>query len=255
MLRTIAMLILLACQVRALSPEETVQKIEATKWMTEQYPPYNYTDKGDGQLRGITVDVLMLVFERVGAHLTRADIMVLPWTMGYKEVLRTPNTALFSTTYTVERAKHLKFVGPIIPTRVAVLADTSRRLIIDGVDDLNLLTIAVVKDDIGDQLIRTLGVTPEAIRTTLVANNMIKKLLQKEVQAIAYAEDIAWYRLVKAGIDPKKYESVYTLQESFMGYAFHNSTEPEVLELLNKALGELRAEGVVDSIRHQYLGE
>ncbi len=254
--KTIALLVLvLTSQSMALSPEEIARKIEATQWMTEQYPPYNYVDEKDGELKGITVDILMLMFKKVGVRLKRGDIKVLPWALGYKQVLEKPGTALFSTTYTTERLKQFKFVGPIIPTRVAVIADTSRGFVINSAEDLHLLTVAVVRDDIGDQLIRTEGVKKEAIRRNHFPGNMIKMLSTGKVTAIAYAEDVARHRFVRAGIDPGQYESVFILQESHMGYAFHLSTDANVLDPLTKALDELRADGVVDSIRVEYLGE
>ena len=67
-----------------------------------------------------------------------------------------------------------------------------------------------------------------------------------------YAEDIARYQLKLAGVNPGEYETVFVLQKSHMGYAFHKSAEPWVLEPLRKALDELRADGTVDRIYASY---
>ena len=82
---------------------------------------------------------------------------------------------------------------------------------------------------------------------------MVKMLGRGRLDVIAYAEDIANYQFRAAGIDPLDYESVYVLQTSHMGYAFHRSTDPRVLEPLTKALDELRASGFVDSVYKSYL--
>ena len=76
----------------------------------------------------------------------------------------------------------------------------------------------------------------------------------RRLDAIAYAEDIAKHQFLLAGIDPAQYETVYVLQKSHMGYTFHKSTDPRVLEPLRKALDELRADGTVDQIYAKYLG-
>jgi len=55
------------------------QTIESMYWMTEQYPPYNYLDEKDGQLKGITVDILMEMFKKVGVKKTRKDLEILPF--------------------------------------------------------------------------------------------------------------------------------------------------------------------------------
>ena len=227
--------------------------IESMQWMTEQYPPYNYRDEKDGQLKGITVDILMAMFKKAGVNLTRQDIPILPWARSYKKLLSEPGTALFSTTYTVERLQRFKFVGPILPTRVSLLAKKSKHLKVTSVADMNPLRIGVIREDIGDQLVRALGVRAAAIEASNYAENMVKKLHLDRLDAIAYAEDIARYQLKLAGIDPQQYEAVYVLQRSHMGYTFHQSTDPRVLEPLRKALDELRTDGTVDTIIAKYL--
>ena len=82
---------------------------------------------------------------------------------------------------------------------------------------------------------------------------MVKKIHLGRLDAIAYAEDIAKYQFKLAGIDPNQYEAVYVLQRSHMGYTFHKSTDPRILEPLRKALDELRADGTVEKIIANYL--
>jgi len=237
----------------AQSIEDPRHAIENMHWMTEQYPPFNYVDEKDGKLKGITVDILMEMFKKVGVDKGRKEIAVLPWARGYRHLLDTPGSALFSTTYTVERLQHFKFVGPIMPTRVSIISGKDKSLKIDSVADMDRLTIGVVREDIGDQLIRALGVDDRAIKLNNSALSMVQMLSKGRLDAIAYAEDVAKYQLRIAGHDPRDYETVYVLQKSHMGYTFHKSTDPRVLEPLRKALDELRANGTVERIYHDYL--
>lgn len=254
MKKLIALLILLSCaEAPAQTLAEAVQQIENMQWMTEQYPPFNYKDEQDGQLKGITVDILMEMFHKIGVKLTRDDLKILPWARSYNILLEKPGTALFSTTYTIERLQHFKFVGPIIPTQVSIIAAKSKGLEIASVEAMNRLKIGVVRDDIGDQLIRAQGVKDQAIHPNHSAFNMVQMLDKNRLDAIAYAEDIAKHQFLQAGMDPKDYESVYVLQKSHMGYSFHKSTDPRILEPLRKALDELRADGTVDKIYARYL--
>ncbi len=252
MKRLLAVIVLLSSSgsLGQTSPE-LLEKIDAIDWMTEQYPPFNYVDEEDGQLKGITVDILVEMFKKVGAKTTRQDLRVLPWARGYKALLEKPGTALFSTTYTFERLQQFKFVGPVIPTRVSVIADATSK--IDALDDLNELKIGTVRDDVGDQLIRTLGVADRAIEQSHSAYNLVQMLAKGRLDAIVYAEDIARYQFARAGIDSRRYETVLVLKNSHMGYAFHNSTDPRVLEPLRKSLDELRADGTVDRIYSSYI--
>ena len=247
-----ALLAVLSLSATAVTGDQATAQIEGLEWLTEQYPPYNYVDEVDGQLKGITVDVLMRMFERCDVGLTREDIKVVPWARGYSTVLKTPGSALFSTTYAEERLQLLRFVGPVIPTRVSIIARRSRGLQPGSAGDLVELKIGTIRDDIGDQLVRALGAADLEPKNS--AAQMVQMLHRGRLDAIAYADDIARHQFLLAGIDPDEYESVYTLHESNMGYAFHKDTDPAVLETLQTALDELRAEGVVDSISVRYLG-
>lgn len=149
--------------------------------------------------------------------------------------------------------KSFKFVGPIIPTRVSIVAPKERALKINGPEDLAALRIGTILDDIGEQLVLDLGVPDTALSRNKSAVNLVRMLDRDRLDVIAYAEDIARYQFIAAGVDPNEYESVYVLQESHMGYAFHKSTDDAVLEPLQTALDELRAEGVIDSIYNSYL--
>ena len=111
-----------------------------------------------------TVDILMEMFKKLGLKTTRKDIDVLPWPRGYKYNLEKPDTVLFSTTYTVERLQSFRFLGPIIPTQISIIAKKSRNLNVSTPDEMNKLKIGTITDDIGDQLIRAFGVEEGAIR-------------------------------------------------------------------------------------------
>jgi polar amino acid transport system substrate-binding protein len=195
----------------------------------------------------------MEVFEKLGARKAREDLKLLPWARGYQAALKEPGTALFSMTYSEERQKLFKLVGPIVPTRVSLIARKSRRLKVESVADMNALKIGVIRDDIGDQLVRALGVDEGAILSKASVDNLVRMLYRDRLDAIAYAEDIARYQSRLAGLEPSECEPIYVLKQSHMGYAFHLSADPATLEVLQKALDELREDGTVDRIRDQYL--
>lgn len=235
----------------AQAPVNAIDQLESMHWITEEYPPFNYSE--NGQLKGITVDILMAMFAKTGVGLQRGNLHVLPWARGYEAALHKPGTVLFSTTYTIERLQHFKFVGPIIPTRVSLIAAKDRQLEIAAPEDMHTLQIGTVRDDIGDQLIRALGVGEEALERKHSAFHLVQMLARGRLDAIAYAEDIARHQFIRAKMNPDDYETVYVLQKSHMGYAFHRDTDSRVLEPLRKALDELRADGTVDRIYTSYL--
>ena len=245
-------IVLLSTTALGQTPEEAIREIESMSWMTEQYPPFNFLDE-KGVLKGITVEILHEIFRKLGIDKSAVTLTVLPWPRSYKYLLEKPGTALFSTTYTVERLQHFKFVGPIIPTQVSLIAPKNKNLDIKSVADMNRIRIGAIRDDIGHQLLRTLGVSEDSIILINSPESMVRMLDSARVDAIAYAEDIAKYQIRLANFDLKHYGTVYVLQKSHMGYAFHKATDPRVLEPLRKALDELRADGTVDRIYSKYV--
>jgi polar amino acid transport system substrate-binding protein len=233
--------------------QEAVRALEQMTWITEQYPPFNFRDPEDGQIKGICVDILLALFDSLGVDKGREDLTALPWARGYQAALEKPGTAIFSMTDTEERRKLFQLVGPVVPTQVSLIAKRSRKLKVESVADMNKLRIGVIRDDIGDQLIRKLGLSSKAIHTKAAADNIVRMLYRDRLDAIAYADDIARHHTKLAGLDPSELESVYVLMESQMTYAFHLTTDPEVLKVLQLALDELREDGTVDRIRDRYL--
>jgi polar amino acid transport system substrate-binding protein len=80
-------------------------------YLTEQYPPYNF--QKDGKLQGTSVDLLEMVWERMGENLNKSAISILPWTEGYQRTLNENNTVLFTTARLKQREQLFKWAGPI----------------------------------------------------------------------------------------------------------------------------------------------
>ncbi|MCF4152250.1 transporter substrate-binding domain-containing protein [Dethiosulfovibrio sp. F2B] len=224
--------------------------VDDIRFMTEELPPYNM--KGDdGVATGIAVDVLAEIFKREGSSKTAKDVEVLPWARGYKEVQSTQNTCLFSMTYTDERKPMFKWVGPLAASRTAVIALKSKGIKVGSEADLADLSAGVIKEDIGDILARKVGMT----KVDIAANNLqnVKKLNSGRVDVWVYEESVAQWQLKDMGFDPADYETVFALSESHLYYAFHKDTDQALIDRLQKALDEMKADGSYQAILDRYL--
>jgi len=231
----------------ALTDEQAARKLEAMDWYSEEYPPFNYMGE-DGVPTGMAVDILLAALKKIGADITPEKFKIVPWNESYKRVQRNPGTVLFSTTYTPERQRMMKFVGPSIPVRVSVIVPKYKNITINNVADLSTLRIGVVRDDIGDQLIRKFALSDESIARKDTLKQLSHYFARGRVDAIAYAADVFSYSMKKSGRDPSRYEEAFILKEGQLGYAFHNSTSAEVLAPLQKAIDSLRADGTINRI-------
>lgn len=217
-------------------------------YITEEYPPYNF--KRNGELQGISVDVLIAIFEATNSHLTRDDIRVLPWARGYDTALNEANTVLFSTTRTVSREALFKWVGPIARDRVTLIARRDRNIDIDSIEDLNLSNyqVAVIREDIGAQRLLESGVDQAKIRSAISNVSAMKMLNRGRVDLWAYSEDVAFWLIEESGLKKDDFESIYTLSESYLYFALHRETESHLVDTMQAALDSLREQGAIETI-------
>lgn len=234
----------------AFSEIEELSEAPQTRWMSEQYPPYNYVDQ-HGKARGISVEILAAMWKHLG--IPEQQLEFLPWARSYTLLQREPQTALFAMTYTPQREQLFRFVGPFIATRIVLLAPRSARLQIANSADIAALRIGVVRDDIGASLLDERGIAQDEIIHSNLAENLIQMLHRGRVDAIAYSDDVAEWKMRSAGIDPQEYESVFTLLEGQLGFAFHAQTPTPWLNQLQQALEQVEASGEAEKIRQKYL--
>jgi polar amino acid transport system substrate-binding protein len=234
-----------------ISTTASAQNLNDIQWLSEQYPPYNFVENNKPQ--GISFDVLIEILDLVGIDKNREDIKFMPWARSYKLVQKQPGTAVFSMTYTEERSKLFKFVGPILPSRVSLIAKKSRNLKINSARDMDQLKIGVVREDIGEHQLRELNVKRGAIKQSNHSYNIIQKLDKDRLDCIAYAKDVTFYIMKKYKIDPGNYEEVYLFQEGELYYAFHKETKDSILQPLQEALNSLKADGTVKKIIKKYI--
>lgn len=223
--------------------------VDDLTYMTEDYPPFNMAG-ADGTATGASVEVLVGIFEKLGATKTVKDIQVLPWARGYREVQNTPNTCLFLMTFTDERKPLFKWVGPLAPTKVGVLALKSKGLKINSVADLADLKAGVVRDDIGDELAQQAGI--KQIERVPSNDQNIKKLNEGRIDIWVFEESVAKWQIQSLGFNADDYESVWTLSESDLYYAFHKDTDDALIASIQKTLDDMKADGSYETIMKKY---
>ncbi len=233
------------------------QGLKGIELLTEAYPPYNFRD--GGTLRGIAVDLLIAASHKMDAPITRDEIKLQPWARAYRTALDGPNVALFSTTRTEEREDKFKWVGPIAKTRIVVLAKKSSAITISAPDDLKNYSIGVIRDDVGEQLIKDLGVPAGNIQQASSADSLAKKLDAGRIQLWAYEENVARWFIKTNGLTNADFVVVHTLKEGELYFAFSSDVDDAVTGSLQKGLDKVKAEPgkigktLYDDILSEYL--
>jgi polar amino acid transport system substrate-binding protein len=220
---------------------------------TENYPPYNM--ETNGQLKGMSVDVLNAMLKQMKSTLSIKKVKLTPWARGYKIVLKKQNTMLFSTTRTKQREKLFKWVGPIVATKIGIIAPKSNKIKIDNINDLNKYKIGAVLNDIGEQLLIEQGIDKSHIQSISGKNPIVlnfQKMGKGRIDMFAYEVNVAMYGARSYQIDQQDFEVVHILKKAQLYFAFNKNTDDSIIQTYQKALDTIKSNGIYDKIIKKY---
>ncbi len=227
------------------------QPVNELKIMTEEYPPYNF--KSENLAKGIAVDMMVQVLQKMGSTQKRENIIFFPWARGYNETLQVPNTCLFSTTRTEEREDLFKWVGPVGINKLVLTARKDRHIKIDSFEDLKKYKIGVIFEDVAEQVLIEKGINKEDLESVSKTVHNIKKLNSERIDLWGYGEDTAKWEIKKQGFEPNDYETVYIIQSKDLYFAFYKETDDALINQFQKALDELKEAGEYQKVLDHYL--
>ncbi len=190
--------------------------------ITEEYPPYNYTE--DGKIKGISTEIVREILKRLGHP---DNIEVMEWSRGYNLIQQKDNIILFSTTRTPGRENLFKWVGPLVPNNMVFFAKKGSGISIKSMKDAKKVkSIGVYKDDIGEILLKEKGFT----NLDSVMDNIenVQKLVDGEIELWIGNELTGKHMARQLGF-ADKVEPVYDVQKAFMYIAFSKNTPDAVI--------------------------
>lgn len=227
-------------------------------YMTEENPPYNFSE--NGKVQGIAVDLLLALTKASGHPLTLADIELLPWARGYKNVQTKPGTCLFSMGRIPQREKKFKWVGPIAELTIGLVAAKSSNIHIKAVEELFRYRIGSIRDGAPEQLLLSAGYPVEMLERVTKPEQNIQKLARNRIDMLAFNTDSTRYTMKRMGLSPDDYQTVFTLKTAQLYYAFHKDTDDQFIKKLNQTLEALKkaddsGHSPYQEILSRYLGQ
>jgi ABC-type amino acid transport substrate-binding protein len=232
-------------------PDARAQQADSLAVLTEEFPPYNFTE--DGELRGIATDILKLVLEDAKVDVRGGPMQVYPWARAYNVALVQPDTMLYSVTRTAEREKLFKWVGPVASNRNVLLARKDRSVKIATLKDAGKFKAGAIRDDAGGQLLVAGGYPPDQMELSSDARSNILKLETGRIDLFAYPENVFKWMLATMGKNPGDYETVFVLHDGHVYFALNRDTPDELVANLQKSLDKVKASGQAQAIIDGYL--
>ena len=206
--------------------------------MTEELPPYNFIK--DNLVHGISADILLQLLEKNNISIDRGSIQLFPWPRAYQMVQDVPGSLLFSTARTSQREKLFKWVGPIADLTMGLVALKTNRIKLHSIGDANKYRIGTIRDGAPEQLVLAAGIEESNLERIASPEANIKKLHAGRIDLFAFSVPSTRYLMIKLGMDPDEYESVYTLKQVDLYYTFHKDTDAQLIHALNRTLQEMK---------------
>ena len=217
---------------------EPVPPLSGFQYYTEQYPPYNYSERGE--IKGIAVDLIKASAKLLNVQLPENAFKEQPWARSYRTVLAREKTALVTAARTKHREELFQWAGPIATTSIVLIGKKANHITIENREQLENHTIGVIIDDVGEQLIRRENVPPVNITNAYTPEALVHMLAYGRIDLISYEERVALWSINQAGYDPNDYEVVYVLEDVDLYYAINKATPPEHTKALQWALDKLK---------------
>ena len=206
--------------------------------ITEDNPPYNFTDE-TGSITGQSTEIVKQIIAKTGSQ---AKIEIMSWTDGYGLAQKEAGTALYSTSRVPQREQLFKWVGPIGTADNWFYRKLGSDISIASLDDARKVkSIAVYKDDQNQLFLQGQGFTNLDISQD--PSECIKKLVSGKVDlwlAPAQGLDFVAYG---AGINPAEIEPVIFVHQNDWYIAFNKQTPDSTIQAWQKALEDLKKPG------------
>ncbi len=219
-------------------------------YYTENYPPHNYLD--NNRLTGISIEIIELIWEKLGAAKTRENITLLPWARAIKQLETRPNTVLFGMGHTRERTKKFHWVGSYYSHTLSLICPKDSLIDITDLDQAKTFRIGVVRQDIGHHYLLEQGFDEASLDLCLDIEQLHQKFIHGRFDMICYARDTYFNYLTAQKKIPGNFKDVLTISMMKSGFGFNRNIPRTLIQDFQKALDELKAEGKVLQILKFY---
>lgn len=217
-------------------------------FLTEENPPFHYTESG--VLKGIAVDILHRMWERMGEP--DKEISVMPWSRAYEAAQSKPGTVIFVTARLPEREKQFRWVGPITMSRLVLLSTRKSSIKLNSDEDIKKYRIGVLRNDVAEIIMRRLGVPKENLDLAPDHKTSVMKLRAGRIDMMVKGEKSLHEFLKGIGQNPDDFKVLRKIAGVQVCYAFHKDTPDSVIDRYQESLNSLRTEGTLQRIIHKY---
>lgn len=216
--------------------EELAAQIRNLQVITEDYPPLNYYE--DGELTGLSVEILRLVYNELGVEFP--DIDVMPWARGYHLAQSGRPVMLFTMSRTPAREPLFQWVGHTHSSYSFLFTFVGSGIESYDPRIQHSERVVAIRSDISQLAMEELGYPPRLLDLVDSPETLFKLVLRERGRLFSLSE--APYRtLVKRADDAGvSLRLLATTRETRGHYAFSQGVSEELIEAFQSALDRVR---------------
>ncbi len=226
---------------------------ETLQVLTEEFPPYNYTEQG--RLTGFSTDVVRAVLQEAKLD---GVFQSQPWARAYQTAQQADSVLIYSIARTPQRESLFKWVGMIAPTEFYLYALPQRQLKLTQLEQAKSYQIATVNEDVGEQFLISKGFEKgKNLQSSVRYALNYDKLKQGRVDLWIMTELVATYLVRQAGDDPAhslaRSYAIRELSSDGLYMAFGPKTPDALVQRLRQALATIKSNGRYDALKKKWL--
>jgi len=222
--------------------------VAALSLLTEENPPFNYTEKG--KLEGSATDVVRDMASR--AHVA-AKFDILPGDKAFVRAQANRDTCVFATPRLENRERLFVWIGPIATNLWAVYGRGDFAPSIRTVKDLSPYRIGTVARDPKAEFLRENGVTDvRAFRDEALNPQRLFLARDNPDHIDLWITDLYSGRAIAKAAKVKDIKLVFIAGEQPLFLACSPQTDPNIVKALADALETMKADGSFKRITAEY---
>ncbi len=226
---------------------------DSIKILTEEFPPYNFTESG--KITGFSTEVVEAVLKEIKVQ---GDFQSMPWARAYELVQNTGSTLIYSIGRSKERERLFKWVGVIAPADYYLFSLQGKNLKFDQLDQAKKYQIGTVNEDVGEQFLVSKGfIKGKNLQSSVKYSFNYEKLKLGRVDLWVIGELTAYYLARQAGDDPAKVlvkaHRISGLGSDGYYMAFGINTPDALVERFRVGLETIKKNGTFDSLKRKWL--
>lgn len=214
--------------------------------VTEDYPYFNIVNEKTGEITGSSTEKVMEIMRRADQKYT---ISAYPWNRAFQMSKSDPDTCLFSTAMTPERAALFKWVGPLVKKNtwhIYARADDTRHP--KTLEDLRPYVIGVYRQALASEVLSLKKYKTEIANSD---TDNPRKLLYGRFDFWASSNMHGMAILKNQGLS-EKIIPLFQFYQAKLYLACNLGVAQDRIDHFNQILKEMELDGTVASIEKKY---